>query len=92
GIAMFADVDEANGRIDACEDCCMNMGDINHDGQVDALDVIFFVGWLWTPGAPEPPCMDEVDVNQDSQADALDLLYLAEYIFQGMHDPLPPCP
>ncbi|UCD64413.1 MAG: hypothetical protein JSW34_02980 [Candidatus Zixiibacteriota bacterium] len=92
GVSMFADVDPANGDIDVCETCCQNMGDIEHSGQVDALDVIFFVDWLWTPGSAEPPCLDEVDVNGDGQGDALDLIYLAEYIFQGMHDPLPDCP
>ncbi|UCD62720.1 MAG: hypothetical protein JSW34_08105 [Candidatus Zixiibacteriota bacterium] len=92
GIGMFADVDEANGAMDKCEGCCQNMGDMNHDGQVDALDVIFFVDYLWTPGSPVPPCDEEVDVNSDNQGDALDLIYLAEYIFQGLHDPLPDCP
>ncbi|UCD64189.1 MAG: trypsin-like peptidase domain-containing protein [Candidatus Zixiibacteriota bacterium] len=81
-----------SGSVTADVGCCLNMGDIDHSQQVDALDITYFADWIWVPGSAAPPCDDEVNVNGDNQGDALDLIYLAEYIFQGMHDPLPPCP
>ncbi|UCD65081.1 MAG: PKD domain-containing protein [Candidatus Zixiibacteriota bacterium] len=78
-----------DGHVTVSGDCCALRGDLNHDSQVDALDLTYFVDWLWKGGDP-PPCEAEADVNGNDQADALDLTYLVDY-FWNAGDPPAPC-
>ncbi|UCD64411.1 MAG: hypothetical protein JSW34_02970, partial [Candidatus Zixiibacteriota bacterium] len=86
GISMFADAN-ADGQIDLCEGCCMIMGDISHSGQVDVLDIIFFVDWLWKPGSPDIPCPEEADCTGDEEINALDLICFVDWFFHGIGSP-----
>ncbi len=70
--------------------CCQNVGDINHDGGVDPLDISYFVDWIWKGGA-DVPCIDEADTNGDGEVDPLDLTYLVNYVWQSGPAPVP-CP
>ncbi|MEW6412885.1 MAG: C1 family peptidase [Candidatus Zixiibacteriota bacterium] len=67
--------------------CCATVGDINHDGSIDPLDVTYFVDWIWKGGA-DIPCLDEADSNGDSEVDPLDLTYLVAYIWQSGPPPV----
>jgi hypothetical protein len=74
--------------------CCLNVGDINHDGarEPDIADLIYLVTYMFQNG-PEPDCMDEADITGDGSAtpDIADLIYLVTYMFQD-GPPLVPCP
>ncbi|UCD63444.1 MAG: hypothetical protein JSW34_11950, partial [Candidatus Zixiibacteriota bacterium] len=72
------------------EFCCQIRGDIDHNGQLDVLDVTYFVDWLWQ-GGDDPVCMEEADVDGNYQVDTLDLIYLVTYFWQGGPPPVP-CP
>ncbi|UCD63371.1 MAG: immune inhibitor A [Candidatus Zixiibacteriota bacterium] len=76
-------------RVEVLE-CCVVSGDVDHSGQVDALDIIYFAEWLWTTGSA-PACLEEGDVNGDLQVDALDLIYLVEFVFEAGTSPPVPC-
>ncbi|UCE25456.1 MAG: immune inhibitor A [Candidatus Zixiibacteriota bacterium] len=62
-------------------ECCLLRGDCDHSGQVDVLDVDYFMDWLWREG-PGLPCPGEGDVDASSQIDALDIDYLVDFLFR----------
>ncbi|MBN2225801.1 MAG: hypothetical protein JW763_00400 [candidate division Zixibacteria bacterium] len=65
-------------------------GDLNHDGAVNLLDILYLILYLYMhpPGAaPSPISMG--DVNGDGTIDLLDILYLIEYLYG---DPTGPAP
>ncbi|UCD64412.1 MAG: hypothetical protein JSW34_02975 [Candidatus Zixiibacteriota bacterium] len=91
GMSLFEDLND-DGQIDICESCCTLRGDVNCDDQVDALDIICYVSWMWSiPPICEPCCDEHLDVDGDGYINALDIIYLVEYIFGGGPPP-PPCP
>lgn len=66
--------------ITIADDCCVQRGDIDHNGQIDVADIDYVVTWMFAAG-PEPPCLDEADVNGDGGIDISDLLHLIDYVF-----------
>jgi len=70
--------------------CCLNRGDIDHDGAVVPTDAVYFVNWLWRAG-PEPPCIDEADVEGDDDVDPMDCVYFVNFLWNGGPAPVP-CP
>jgi hypothetical protein len=76
-----------DAEVSVSESCCINRGDVNHDGRVDALDISFFVDWLWS-GGPNPPCEQETDLDASTQVDGLDLTYLVDYMWQSGPPPV----
>ncbi|UCD65084.1 MAG: hypothetical protein JSW34_06540 [Candidatus Zixiibacteriota bacterium] len=83
--------DILTGDSSACSPICdftessLICGDLNGDQQVDALDISYFVDWLWKGGTP-PEALEVADVDGSGQADALDLLYFVEWMFLGGPD------
>ncbi len=71
-------------------ECCLIRGDCDHNGQVDVLDIDYFMEWLWRGGSGLP-CPDEGDVNGNLQVDALDVDYLVDYLFRDGPAPVD-CP
>ena len=63
-------------------------GDVNGDGTVLMLDLLYLGNYLFFNGPP-PPYPECSDVNADGLVDSSDLLYLANYIFFG--GPPPNC-
>jgi len=87
GIAMFQDLDES-GQIDICETCCKIMGDFQYDDDLDPLDAVSFVNWMWRGGAG-PECPDACDVNcSGGDPNPMDAVYLVNYFWRGGP---PPC-
>ncbi len=68
--------------------CCVQRGDINHDGSLDITDLTFLVDYFFSGGAA-PPCLEEADVNGDGNLDISDLTYLVDYLFGGGPAPVP---
>ncbi|UCD63501.1 MAG: VCBS repeat-containing protein [Candidatus Zixiibacteriota bacterium] len=73
------------------EPCCELRGDVNHDGQIDVLDVTHLVFWIFKAGSPPPPCMDEADVDGNDVVNVLDAIYMVDFIFK-LGPPPVPCP
>jgi len=70
--------------------CCKDHGQVNDDGQIDALDMNFFIDYIFA-GGPAPPTdpgcphTDRGDYNCDGWPDALDLVIIIDYNFAGGH-------
>ncbi len=63
-------------------------GDVNSDGLVNILDIIFLIDYKFK-GGPAPSILDSADVNNDSLVNILDIIYLIDYKFKG--GPAPNC-
>ncbi|MCH9025446.1 MAG: hypothetical protein IH931_08950, partial [candidate division Zixibacteria bacterium] len=81
-----------DGIGDSC--CCDGLrGNVFPDTTIDVnvLDLVFMVDWVFRGSGNRGGCPDESDVNADgSPADILDLTYLVDRIFRGGPPP-PPC-
>lgn len=64
-------------------------GDVNNDGIINILDIIYMIDYKFKGGAAIYPEI-RGDVNCDSQINILDILYLINYKFKG--GPAPNCP
>jgi hypothetical protein len=58
------------------------IGDMNLDLQIDALDLSALIDVLFS-GAPPPTPPELADTNCDGQADALDLAVMIDHLFAG---------
>jgi len=88
GMAIFDD-DDSDGLIDICQSCCRLIGDFQHDNDLDPLDAVAFVNWMWRDGPP-PDCLEENDWNCDCDVNPLDAIYCVNFFWRG--GPSPVCP
>ncbi len=75
-----------NGTGDACEDCCENRGDFDHNGQIDVADIVAWVQWSFEGGTPPncecpPGFYPECDVDGTGQVDVADVVYWVKWSF-----------
>ncbi len=70
------------GQVLVGEHCCVNRGDVNHDGNVDLDDIVYFVDWSFH-GQPGPQCVDEADADGNGQTDIEDLVRVVNFIVDG---------
>jgi hypothetical protein len=77
---------DGNGTGDACEWIC---GDANSDRNVNMLDILYLIAYLYK-GGPAPETPEAADVNNDTSIDMLDILYLIGYLYKGGAEPT--CP
>jgi len=63
-------------------------GDVNGDGSVDVVDVVYLVGYLYKGCLPPNP-PEAGDVNCDGAVELGDVVYLVEHILRG--GPPPDC-
>lgn len=67
-------------------------GDINHDGLVNLLDILYLIGYLYgDPPGPGPLPPEAGDVNDDGGANLIDILYLISYLYTVPPGPAPVC-
>ena len=65
-------------------------GDTNLDSQVDILDVIYLLNFLYKAGTP-PEIPGLADPDADCEINILDVVYLINYKYKGGPAPLPGC-
>ncbi len=70
--------------------CCEIRGDVDHNGQMDVLDLDYFLDYLYRGGSA-PPCEEEADADGSGQVDVLDLDYLIDHLYREGPAPVP-CP
>jgi hypothetical protein len=64
-------------------------GDVNFDGKVDIIDVVFLLNYLFKDG-PLPPHPISADVDSANKViDIQDVVYLLSYLFLNGPTPLP---
>jgi len=64
-------------------------GDVNFDGRVDVLDIVYLINYLFIDGPP-PPHLITADVNgPDRRIDVLDVVYLINHLFVDGPELLP---
>jgi hypothetical protein len=62
-------------------------GDVNADGSIDAVDVVYLINYLYIHG-PAPIPLEAGDVDCDGVINAADVVYLINYLYI---DGPPPC-
>ncbi len=63
-------------------------GDVNGDGSVNILDVVYIINYKYKGGsAPDP--VNRGDVNCDGNVDILDTVYLTDFKYKGGAAPCP---
>lgn len=60
-------------------------GDVNGDGEVDPMDAVYFVNWLWR-GGPPPVSLEAADVDGSGAVDPLDAIYFVNWMWRGGPD------
>jgi hypothetical protein len=64
-------------------------GDVNGDDDINMLDILFLINYLYKGGvAPDPPAAG--NVNMHGLVDMLDAIYLVAYLYRGGPEPI--CP
>ncbi len=93
---MYASVNDVAGHkgfssVLIQKDCTINgiSGDINHDSQVNAADVVYMTYFLYLNGPPPPGGYGVADVNCDNSVNVADLIYLFNYLYNGGPAPCP---
>ncbi len=68
-------------------------GDANGDGDVNLLDILSLISFLYdTPAGPAPNPLGSGDANGDGDVNLLDILYLIAYRYNTPAGPAPVCP
>lgn len=65
-------------------------GDVDDDGMLNVVDVVFLLNYLFVPGSPAPDPLCLADVDKDGDQDSDDALYLISYLF--LYGPPPELP
>jgi hypothetical protein len=58
-------------------------GDVNYDGKVDMLDLVYFIAYLYQGGPPPFPERIVGDVNCDYAVDINDIVAMIDYLYFG---------
>ncbi|UCD17203.1 MAG: hypothetical protein JSV44_12250, partial [Candidatus Zixiibacteriota bacterium] len=75
---------------DACDYVC---GDADGDGNVNLLDILYLIIYLYdTPPGDPPDPIEAGDANADGNVDLLDILYLIDFKYGSPLGPEPMCP
>jgi len=70
--------------------CCENPGELNNDGQINILDIVFLITHLYKSG-PAPECLNEADVDNNCDLNILDIVYLINYKYKSGPEPACGC-
>ena len=88
---FLVETDFANGTILIDRTVCDTLlectcGDVNADGNVGLVDIVYMINWMFKGGSDFcPPPMGDVDLNRG--VGLSDIVYLINYLFQGGADP-----
>jgi hypothetical protein len=58
-------------------------GDVNYDGKIDMLDLVYFIAYLYQGGPPPFPERIVGDVNCDYAIDINDIVAMIDYLYFG---------
>ncbi len=65
-------------------------GDLNYDGQVNVLDIMFLVDYKFRAGPPPEP-LEAADFDCDERVNVLDVLYLIDFEYRDGPEPMSEC-
>ena len=66
-------------------------GDLDVDGDIDVMDILMLVNFVFKDGEFPRPCMASGDVNCSGDVTTSDALYLVSYVFEGGPAPCDVC-
>ena len=61
-------------------------GDVNSDGDINILDIVYLINYKYKGGAAPNP-LNNADVNNDGEINILDVVYLINYRYKGGNEP-----
>lgn len=61
-------------------------GDVNRDGAIDILDVVYIINYKYK-GGPAPDPLESADANNDLSINILDIVYLINFKYKGGAEP-----
>lgn len=64
-----------------------NCGDIDNDGGINLLDVVYLINYLYK-GGPPPPYLNSADCDGNGDTNILDGVYLINYLYKGGPPPV----
>jgi len=68
-------------------------GDANGDADINLLDILYLIDYLYGSPAGDPPDpMESGDANADGDCNLLDVLYLIDHLYGSPAGPAPLCP
>jgi hypothetical protein len=67
----------------------MECGDVNRDMNINILDIVFMINFLYKSG-PAPVPAEKANVNNDGAVNILDIVYLINHLYK--EGPGPSCP
>ncbi|MCK5126272.1 MAG: S8 family serine peptidase [candidate division Zixibacteria bacterium] len=67
-------------------------GDVNMDGDVDILDIVYLINFKYKDGPPPEPYEIEGDFNCDTLVNIIDITILIDYKYKGGAAPQDCCP
>jgi len=86
---------EGRDKIPTKCDCGVQFGDINLNGSVDPVDVVYLVNYVyknWDARVPLPNCpYENGDVNCDGNTYPTDVVYLVGYVYKNWKILCDPC-
>ena len=69
---------------------CILRGDINNDNDLNPMDLIALISFLWM-GGPRPIYGMHCDIDGDGTLEPIDVIYFVNYFYNGGPPPAP-CP
>ncbi|MEE9442111.1 MAG: S8 family serine peptidase [candidate division Zixibacteria bacterium] len=86
--------DSCPGHPHQCGSCYIPhiLGDVNMDGNVNILDVVYLINYVYKEGPEPEPYAIAGDVNCDNLVNILDINYIIAFIYKEGPEPQDCCP
>ncbi|MFH2034868.1 MAG: dockerin type I domain-containing protein [Candidatus Zixiibacteriota bacterium] len=68
--------------------CCIMMGDVDGNGIINILDIVYLISYLYKNGSA-PPCLAQADVNCSCTINIIDITSIIMFLYKDIWPSLP---